>query len=109
MSDKNIGVTSLCPYHGELSPEDVAKGMECAIDNAKRLANDAKILFDAGSYASSCALAILSIEEVGKLSILRRMALGGNNNSIKAMWREFSSHTDKNYMWMFFCNGIVGS
>jgi AbiV family abortive infection protein len=110
MSDKKtikIDRVNLSPYRGELSPEDVAKGMECAIENSKRLANDARILFDAESYPSSCALAILSIEESGKLSILRRMALGGDSKTVKAMWKKFSSHTDKNFMWMFL--GMVSS
>ncbi|AGW13836.1 AbiV family abortive infection protein [Megalodesulfovibrio gigas] len=112
MPDKNnktVTDLSLSPYRGELSPEDVAKGMECVIDNAKRLANDARILFDAGRYPSSCALAILSIEEIGKLSILRRIALGGDDDSIKAIWREFSSHTDKNFMWMFLTMALSGA
>jgi len=110
MSDKKAKIiddTNLCPYRGELSPDDVAKGMEYAIENSKRLANDARILFNAESYPSSCALAILSIEESGKLSILRRMALGVDSKTIKSMWKEFSSHTDKNFMWMFL--GMVSS
>jgi AbiV family abortive infection protein len=40
--------------------------------NAKRLASDARLLFDAQRYPSSLALAILSLEESGKYYLLSR-------------------------------------
>jgi AbiV family abortive infection protein len=40
------------------------------VDNAERLLADAELLTDNGRYASACALAILALEEIGKV-ILR--------------------------------------
>ena len=41
---------------------------ELIVDNAERLLEDALILFDKKRYASASALAVLSIEEFGKIS-----------------------------------------
>jgi AbiV family abortive infection protein len=38
--------------------------------NAQRLHSDAKLLLDNGRYASAVALAVIAIEEVGKLLLL---------------------------------------
>jgi len=40
--------------------------MDAIIQNAQRLLSDAQLLFDHGRYPTSAALAILSIEEIGK-------------------------------------------
>ena len=45
--------------------------MNAARRNARRLAEDAKLLLEAGRYPTATALAVLSIEESGKMSILR--------------------------------------
>ena len=63
--------SDLAEYSGKLSPKQIADGMNAANANAKRLMNDAKILLEKGSIPSAAALAILSIEETGKLSLLR--------------------------------------
>lgn len=48
------------------------------LDNSLRLYRDAKLLFDHGRYASSTALAILSLEEFGKF--LDHIGLAGRSN-----------------------------
>ncbi|MER9022510.1 AbiV family abortive infection protein [Mesorhizobium sp. M0815] len=40
------------------------------LENAERVLGDARILFDAGSYATACALACVSIEEAGKACLI---------------------------------------
>lgn len=58
------------------------------IENAARLLNDAKILYDAKSYRSAASLAVLSIEETGKACLvywkLHEFELFTNEEIIKA-------------------------
>jgi len=49
--------------------------MNAATRNARRLAADARLLLDAGRLPTAAALATLSIEETGKVSILREIAV----------------------------------
>jgi AbiV family abortive infection protein len=87
-------------YHGKLLPADVAKGMTAGVRNARRLANDAITLLAAGSFPTAASLAILAIEEVGKASILRSIALAKNDAEIKDEWKAYRSHTRKNVAWI---------
>jgi AbiV family abortive infection protein len=86
-------------YSGKLTAEKVADGMNAAIQNATRLAADARLLFDNGRYASAMALAILAIEEVGKVAILRGLAVASEETALKSGWRDYRTHTKKNVMW----------
>jgi AbiV family abortive infection protein len=45
--------------------------MNAAIANAQRLAEDAQLLLDAERFPSAASLAILALEEAGKVIILR--------------------------------------
>ena len=58
-------------YRGKLTPAQAAAGMNAAAKNARRLAKDAATLLGAGSFPTTASMAILSIEEAGKISILR--------------------------------------
>jgi len=75
--------------------------MNAACENANRLADDASVLLDAARIPSALALAILAIEEAGKISILRRLAVAMTDSEISGAWKEYRSHTSKNIMWMF--------
>jgi len=88
-------------YKGFLKPRQVAAGINAAITNAKRLADDAALLLESGRYPSALSLAVLSIEESGKVPILRSLALARNPEEIAEAWHEYRSHTRKNVMWMF--------
>jgi AbiV family abortive infection protein len=87
-------------YKGTLTADQIAAGMNAADRNAKRLLADAKVLLDAGRFPSAAALAILSIEESGKDSILRGLVLAGSGEELKQQWREYRSHTKKNVAWI---------
>jgi AbiV family abortive infection protein len=87
-------------YKGALSPQQIAKGINAANKNAYRLARDAEFMFDSGRYPSAASLAILSIEETGKVSILRSLALAKNEKEIADCWRNYRSHTKKNVSWI---------
>lgn len=88
-------------YKGRLSFTQIAKGITAALENAARLAQDAKLLLDAGRFPTACSLAALSIEESGKVSILRAMALARDEAELKDEWRRYRSHTNKNVQWIF--------
>jgi AbiV family abortive infection protein len=86
-------------YNGLLTPQQVATGMNLAEENAQRLQRDAALLLELGRKASAMALAILSIEESGKLHILRRLAAAPNPKFARQAWRLYRSHTAKNVQW----------
>lgn len=87
-------------YRGELSPIQIADGINAACRNARRLADDAKLLLDAGSYPTAAAIAALSIEESGKGSVLRGLALAPNEPARRRAWKDYQSHRSKNAMWI---------
>lgn len=87
-------------YKGTLTPQQIADGINAANKNANRLASDAKILLDAGRYPSATSLAILSIEESGKASILRALSLSRDEKEVVECWRDYRSHSKKNISWI---------
>ncbi|MEZ9557322.1 AbiV family abortive infection protein [Vibrio splendidus] len=84
-----------------LNAEQIAHGMNLATANSVRLLKDAEILFEAGSYPTAFSLAVLAIEEAGKVSILRELAVARDGKEVKEAWRAYRSHTRKNVMWLF--------
>ena len=87
-------------YKGRLSPAQIAAGMNAAARNACRLAEDAETMLVAKRYATAASLAILSIEEAGKVSILRVLALARSQPEADEAWKEYRSHTRKNVAWI---------
>lgn len=95
-----MGNRKFSQYRGSLSFGQIATGMNAALKNAKRLAEDARTLFDAGRIPSATALAILSIEESGKVPILRQIALCESDEERCKEWKRYRSHTNKNVTWI---------
>lgn len=87
-------------YSGRLRANQTAQGINAARRNARRLAEDAQLLFDNQRYPTAAALAILSVEEAGKESILRQIASATEDNELTGYWKDFRSHTNKNAMWL---------
>lgn len=85
-------------YVGKLSADQIVKGINCAISNSIRLIQDAESLCQKSSYPSAVALAILAIEEAGKVSVLRGLAVARSNEDVKDSWKEYRTHTRKNQM-----------
>jgi AbiV family abortive infection protein len=83
----------------ELSAEEALAGIQAAVRNAKRLALDARLLLEAKRYPSAASLAALSIEESGKVSILRGIA-ATPIELLKSGWKEYRDHRSKNRMWI---------
>jgi AbiV family abortive infection protein len=88
-------------YKGRLDAAQIAEGMNAACKNSNRLLADAAFLFEARRYPSAIGTAILAIEEAGKISILRRLAIALNDRECVEAWKEYRSHTSKNAMWAF--------
>jgi AbiV family abortive infection protein len=95
-----MSAKKLNQYKGRLSPRQVADGINAAQANARQLADDAKTLFQAERFPTAAAVAILSIEESGKASILRHLSLASDEKEVADCWRNFRSHTKKNVMWI---------
>ena len=56
-------------YRGKLSPAQISEGMNAAISNAKRLADDAELLLKERRFPSAASLAVLSIGNWGQVSV----------------------------------------
>jgi AbiV family abortive infection protein len=87
-------------YKGKLSHEKIAAGMNAAARNGKRLLDDANLLFASKRYPGACSLAILSIEEAGKLSQLRGIAIAPDERVLKDAWKAHRDHQAKNAHWI---------
>jgi AbiV family abortive infection protein len=95
-----MGKRKLDTYQGRLSAAQIAAGMNAAAKNARRLAEDAATLFALGRFPTATSLALLSIEEAGKISVLRELALARSGEEIAGAWRSYRSHTRKNAQWL---------
>jgi len=74
--------------------------MNAAAANSKRLLADAELLFQNGRFPTAFSIAVLSIEEAGKPSILRGLSIAPTEKELNAAWRDYRTHTAKNYAWI---------
>lgn len=93
-------MSRLPQLRGPLTVAQIAEGMSLALRNAARLADDADALLKAGRVSLAVTLAILSIEESGKVPILRQMAIAEENEWLQ-LWKAYRCHTKKNTLWIF--------
>jgi len=87
-------------YRGKLNASQVATGTNAAIANARRLAEDASMLLEAGRFPTAASLSILSIEESGKVSILRAVSVALDDKEVLSAWKDYRSHVMKNVAWI---------
>lgn len=98
---KHKGMKSqLQPYSGPLSAAQITSGIAAAQTNAIRLLEDARLLAKAARFPSATALAILAIEERGKVIVLKRLALVSEAMDVRATWKEYRNHRAKNAGWI---------
>lgn len=83
-------------HWGSLSAEKVAEGMNAAFRNAQELYDEAEILFKQGRFARAASLAVLSIEEVGKVFLLPLLLTMTNKKHLKLIWKGYRNHKNKN-------------
>ncbi|MEX2673402.1 MAG: AbiV family abortive infection protein [Phycisphaeraceae bacterium] len=87
-------------YRSILDARQIADGINAALKNARRLAEDSKILLDNHRFPTAASVAALSIEESGKTAILRHLASATDDKTAKPIWKEYRSHKAKNRMWI---------
>lgn len=90
----------LTQYKGPLTPAQATKGIALARANAARLIADAELLIENGRHASASALAILAIEELGKVQAIKIIILRSGAAELKEAWREYRNHRAKNVQWI---------
>ena len=95
-------------YRGALSAAQIADGMNAARRNALRLAADARLLLDADRLPTAAAMAALSIEESGKVSIIRQFSTATGPDAIKQVWKQYNDHRSKNGAWMLYDFFLAG-
>jgi AbiV family abortive infection protein len=91
----------LRPYRGPLTDEQIAHGMNLAEANAKALVADADALFKADRVGRGFALAVLAIEEAGKVHLLRGLGAAETDAMRRHIWNRLRKHTSKSLMWPF--------
>lgn len=87
-------------YRESLSAQKIVDGMNAAHRNARRLVADAKRMLDSSRYPTAAALAILAIEERGKMNILPYFAVTKDKTKIKNLWNALKDHEEKNSNWI---------
>lgn len=87
-------------FSQNISFEKAVEITNAAILNAKSLYDDAKLLSDNEKYARAICLAILSIEESGKPSIIRNIILEDDPKELSNLWKSYRKHQSKNSMWI---------
>ncbi|WP_345885236.1 AbiV family abortive infection protein [Shewanella algae] len=92
---------NLKQWKNTLSTSEIAEGMNFAQQNANRLLSDAEKLFELESYPTAYSIAVLAIEEAGKISILRELAVARDGKDVKDAWKAYRTHTKKNVMYVF--------
>jgi AbiV family abortive infection protein len=88
-------------YPGPLTPAQAAAGIDAAMGTARGLLRDAELLLENERWQRATALAILAIEEIGKVEILRSILLARDADELETEWRAYRSHTKKNVGWIF--------
>ena len=88
-------------YTGSLTAAQTAAGIDAATRTARGLLADAELLLRSERWERATALAILAIEEMGKVEILRSILLARDASELETEWRAYRSHTKKNVAWIF--------
>lgn len=92
--------SKLFQYRGRLTPSQAAEGIALARTNAARLIADAELLLQNDRHASASALAILAIEELGKVEIIKIIVLQSDEAGLEQAWKEYRNHRAKNVQWI---------
>jgi AbiV family abortive infection protein len=81
--------------NGPLSQVEALSAQHAAAAAARGLYGDAVFLYQHGRRQRAAALAILALEEVGKIKVLARIADATDESALKAAWREYRMHNAK--------------
>ena len=62
-------------YNGKLTIEQISEGIYFCIENALNIFGDAYILIKANRFPRALSLLLITIQEAGKVDILRNMTM----------------------------------
>ena len=88
----------LTQYSGVLTPSQASKGIDAARRNGRSLLDDAILLFENNRWPRSAALSILTIEEEGKIPLIRELLLARSQKELNKSWKSYRSHVKKNVL-----------
>lgn len=83
------------PKDETLTDAEFRKAVHAAVMTARELCADAELLLNNGRFARAAALAVLAVEEVGKIKVLLRIFHAPNEPSRKTAWKEYRDHRAK--------------
>jgi len=83
------------PKRELITEEEALWAQHAAAAAARGLYSDALLLYRNGRTARAAALAILALEEIGKVKVLARIAGATDEAALKAGWREYTTHRAK--------------
>src|SRR3989338_4855085 len=86
-------------YFGSITPMKAVEGMKAAILNAKDLVKEAEILLENDCYPRAFALAVLAIEETGKVLIIKEILCANDESELEKAWDSYQTHTHKTLAW----------
>ncbi len=87
-------------YSGPITPKQASEMSIAVVNNANSLVNDADLLLENSSFSRVAALAILAIEELGKIGLIRHILMADAGSDLKKRWKDYRTHTQKNYLWV---------
>jgi AbiV family abortive infection protein len=83
----------------KLSKKQFLTGMNLALKNARSLLREAHLLAERSVYGRAAALAVLSLEESGKVVFLticsHRDRLKSDQKTLNRLWRQYTNHQTK--------------
>ncbi|GAA0527908.1 AbiV family abortive infection protein [Chitinophaga japonensis] len=86
-------------YSGVVTPEMAEIGIKLSIENAFSLLSESRLLLNNSYYPRAIALAILAIEEKGKIEMIKQLLL--YKQKVASAWQNFRDHKHKNANWKF--------
>lgn len=87
-----------------LDKKQIATGMHLCYINAKALADESRLLKENGYHARALSLAILALEELGKIPLICNMILYRKDDAEawRKAWKEFQAHRSKLGVWTVY-------
>lgn len=89
-----------------IKPEQIFSARIKALQNAKEIYEDAKILFEAGRWARAFFLIQIATEELGKYGILSTTSISAIRGKLnwKYFWKRLKNHRNKTKQVLLFEN-----
>ncbi len=87
--------------NGPVTDEEVARGMHLSYKNSQRLAREARFLSWTGSPDRAMALAVLGLEELGRIPLLLNAVFleEHDTEAWRVLWKKLRSHPSKQAVW----------